>query len=104
MEQITDLLASGSSTSNLPSARTVSHSPIRPASASHQISTSSLQSSQQNLQIREDPKIGIFVEGLTQIHVNSKEQLLKYVELGIRRRNTNSTGMNKNSSRSHAIL
>lgn len=96
MEQITDLLynANGASGTNLNqhsshSQRTVSHSPIRPASAVHQISTSSLTGAQtqQNLQIREDPKIGIFVEGLTQIHVNSKEQLLKYVEMGIRKRN-----------------
>jgi len=28
------------------------------------------------LQIREDPKTGIFVEGLTQVHVKSKDQLL----------------------------
>jgi kinesin family protein 5 len=99
MEQITDLLSTTPSTPT--SARTSSHSPIRPQSSSagnlsHSASTS--------LPIREDPKIGIFVEGLTQVHVNSMEQLLKYVELGIRKRNQNSTGMNKNSSRSHAIL
>jgi kinesin family protein 15 len=53
MEQITDLLsnANGASGTNLNqnsshSQRTVSHSPIRPASAVHQISTSSLAGAQ----------------------------------------------------------
>lgn len=56
------------------------------------------------LQIREDPKTGIFVEGLTQVHVKTKEQLLQFVKMGMKRRQVNQTGMNKNSSRSHAIL
>ena len=56
------------------------------------------------MQIREDPKTGIFVHGLTQIHVKTKEQLLQYVQKGIKKRNVNVTGMNKNSSRSHAVL
>ena len=59
---------------------------------------------QAGLQIREDPKSGIFVEGLTQVHVKTKEQLLQFVKLGMKRRQVNQTGMNKNSSRSHAIL
>ena len=41
------------------------------------------------LQIREDPKTGIFVEGLTQVHVKSKEQLLQYVKQGMKRRQVN---------------
>lgn len=61
-------------------------------------------SQQSGLQIREDPKTGIFVEGLTQVHVKSKEQLLQYVKQGMKRRQVNQTGMNKNSSRSHAVL
>ena len=74
MEQITDLLSNTNGPTGTTlnqhsshSQRTVSHSPIRPATAAHQISTSSLNGAQlmQNLQIREDPKIGIFVEGLT---------------------------------------
>ena len=58
----------------------------------------------QNLQIREDPKTGIFVHGLTQIHVKTMQQLIMYVQTGLKRRNVNMTGMNKNSSRSHAVL
>ena len=56
------------------------------------------------LQIREDPKTGIFVEGLTQVHVKTKEQLLQFVKQGFKKRQVNQTGMNKNSSRSHALL
>ena len=54
--------------------------------------------------IHEDPKTGIFVDGLTQVHVKNKEQLLQYVAWGIKRRSVNQTGMNKTSSRSHAVL
>ena len=61
-------------------------------------------SQQAGLQIREDPKTGIFVDGLTQVHVKSKEQLLQFVKQGMKRRQVNQTGMNKNSSRSHAVL
>jgi hypothetical protein len=62
------------------------------------------QSSSSLLQIREDPKTGIFVDGLTQVSVKTKEQLLQYVAHGIKRRAVNQTGMNKTSSRSHAVL
>lgn len=36
--------------------------------------------------------------------MKSKEQLLQYVKQGMKRRQVNQTGMNKNSSRSHAVL
>ena len=107
MENIADLLVSNTSSQSNFSAtygrNTPSMSPIRQPNNS--VSTQSLQQqSGQNLQIREDPKTGIFVHGLTQIHVKTKEQLLQYVQKGIKRRNVNVTGMNKNSSRSHAVL
>jgi len=57
-----------------------------------------------NLQIREDPKTGIFVHGLKQIVVRDIGQLMHIVKLGARRRTTNSTNMNSSSSRSHAVL
>lgn len=38
------------------------------------------------------------------MHVKNKEQLLQYVAQGIKRRSVNQTGMNKTSSRSHAVL
>lgn len=55
MEQITDLLLPG----NTSSKRSLSPTPMR--SSLNNPSTTSLQ----NLQIREDPKTGIFVHGLT---------------------------------------
>ena len=57
-----------------------------------------------SLSIREDPKTGIFVHGLTQKKIHSKDELLSIVKRGARYRSTNSTTMNKTSSRSHAIL
>jgi len=93
MEHITDLLLA-------PEA-----SGARSNSALRNASTSSLGTTAgQNLQIREDPKTGIFVHGLTQIHVKTMQQLIAYVQAGLKRRNVNVTGMNKNSSRSHAVL
>lgn len=38
------------------------------------------------------------------MHVKSKDQLLQFVKQGMRKRQVNQTGMNVNSSRSHAIL
>ena len=99
MEHITDLLMgpdsknSGNTSGN------------RSQSAMRNSSLSSLNNAPgQNLQIREDPKTGIFVHGLTQIHVKTMQQLIMYVQAGLKRRNVNVTGMNKNSSRSHAVL
>jgi hypothetical protein len=54
--------------------------------------------------LREDPKTGIFVDGLTQVNVKSKDQLHQLIKLGAKRRSVNFTAMNKNSSRSHAVL
>jgi len=94
MEQITDLLLA-------PDAKSQNNKG-RSNSAMRNNSTSSLNG--HSLQIREDPKTGIFVHGLTQIHVKTMQQLITYVQQGLKRRNVNVTGMNKNSSRSHAVL
>lgn len=56
------------------------------------------------LQIREDPKTGIFVKGLKQIRVMNEEELLNLIKYGSKYRITSATSMNKTSSRSHAIL
>ena len=74
MEIITDLLltpdSKGGNTRDTSGNR--SHSALRNAS------TTSLNANQK-LQIREDPKTGIFVHGLTQIHVKTMQQLIMYV-------------------------
>ena len=56
------------------------------------------------LQIREDPKSGIFINGLTQALIRSPQELLGMIREAARVRSTGATSMNKNSSRSHAIL
>eukprot|EP00358_Blepharisma_japonicum_P002121 CAMPEP_0202953118 /NCGR_PEP_ID=MMETSP1395-20130829/43595_1 /ASSEMBLY_ACC=CAM_ASM_000871 /TAXON_ID=5961 /ORGANISM="Blepharisma japonicum, Strain Stock R1072" /LENGTH=360 /DNA_ID=CAMNT_0049665653 /DNA_START=203 /DNA_END=1281 /DNA_ORIENTATION=- len=56
------------------------------------------------LQIREDPKTGIFVGGLTQKIIQNEQELMYIIQEAARARSTGSTSMNKNSSRSHAVL
>ncbi|KAL0209050.1 hypothetical protein P9112_011637 [Eukaryota sp. TZLM1-RC] len=57
-----------------------------------------------NLPVREDPKSGIFVDGITQVQVDSPAQVLDYIREGAANRAISSTAMNKTSSRSHVIL
>ena len=47
----------------------------------------------ESLQIREDPKSGIFVQGLKQIRVTSEEELLNLIKYGSKFRFTSSTSM-----------
>jgi len=46
-----------------------------------------------NLQIREDPKNGIYVEGLTQKSVKSLFEVLHYIKDGVKNRMTSATNM-----------
>lgn len=57
-----------------------------------------------NLHIREDVKGNISVKGLTEVVVESSKELLKMLEQGSAARQTNSTAVNSQSSRSHAIF
>lgn len=41
------------------------------------------------MKLREDPKTGIFVDGLTQINVKGKEQLYQMIKIGAKRRSVN---------------
>jgi kinesin family member 5 len=56
------------------------------------------------LQIREDPKTGIFINGLEQVSVQNEFEVMRIISEAAKARSTSSTSMNKNSSRSHAIL
>ncbi|RLN89812.1 hypothetical protein BBJ28_00026012, partial [Nothophytophthora sp. Chile5] len=56
----------------------------------------------ENLQLREG-KAGIWVQGLTDIKVGSRQQAMEQMRLGSLRRITGSTEMNDRSSRSHAV-
>ena len=44
------------------------------------------------------------MDGLTQVNVKSKEQLHQLIKIGAKRSSVNYTAMNKQSSRSHAVL
>ena len=56
------------------------------------------------LEIREDPIKGIFINNVTEITTNSKEDIIKLLKKGNKNRTTEETDVNKTSSRSHAIL
>ncbi|RMD45020.1 hypothetical protein DV735_g33, partial [Chaetothyriales sp. CBS 134920] len=57
-----------------------------------------------NVQIREDAKGRIFVEGLTSVPVNSIDELLNVLNRGSTIRQTDATAINDRSSRSHAVF
>ncbi|XP_043484710.1 kinesin-like protein KIF16B [Leptopilina heterotoma] len=56
------------------------------------------------LRVREHPRLGPYVQGLTRHKVSNLGSLMSYVEEGIKARKTASTLQNPNSSRSHALL
>lgn len=58
----------------------------------------------EEVDIREDPKTGIRIVGLTEIPVKSWEETLKCLEHGSLNRRTGATAMNHQSSRSHAVF
>ena len=56
------------------------------------------------LKIRRDPKIGTYVQGLSESELTSAEGLTKVIDEGNKRRAVASTLMNAESSRSHAVV
>ena len=60
--------------------------------------------SNEYLDLREDPEKGIVVSGITEINVNNSNDMLKILKRGNRNRTQEATGANETSSRSHAIL
>jgi chromosome segregation ATPase len=57
-----------------------------------------------NVQIREDAKGRIYVEGLKSVPVNTIEELLSVLNHGSTIRQTDATAINERSSRSHAVF
>lgn len=55
-------------------------------------------------QLREDPKGGIYVSGLTVVDIRIEEELLRHIDRATANRKTASTMMNATSSRSHCIF
>lgn len=56
------------------------------------------------LPVNEDPHKGFYVKGLGDHVVNSKEEVLKHIEIGEAARRYAATAMNHHSSRSHTIF
>lgn len=63
-----------------------------------------LSGQRESLTVREHPVLGPYVEGLKQTAVSSAEQAMGFVASGNRHRSTCETAMNRDSSRSHAII
>nr|XP_033324140.1 kinesin-like protein KIF15 isoform X1 [Megalopta genalis] len=61
-------------------------------------------SSASGLRVREHPRLGPYVQGLTHHVVRTLGSLMSYVEEGTKARKTASTQQNPSSSRSHALL
>jgi len=55
------------------------------------------------LKIKEDPKRGIYVEGITEVCIVNEEELMEVLYTGETMRHIASTKLNKVSSRSHSI-
>ena len=57
-----------------------------------------------NLQLREDIRHGVYVEGLIEETVNNLSDTLSILKLGTQNRHVGCTSMNKESSRSHSVF
>jgi len=58
---------------------------------------------EQYLDLREDPINGTCIAGVTEYVVNEPKEVMNLLTIGNRRRTTEATGANDQSSRSHAI-
>ena len=56
------------------------------------------------LELKEDPQKGVYVKGLSDVVVESPEDLNKMLDKGLTARTTAATNMNAESSRSHSIF
>mmetsp|Transcript_15157 Transcript_15157/g.14744 ORF Transcript_15157/g.14744 Transcript_15157/m.14744 type:complete len:175 (-) Transcript_15157:1545-2069(-) len=55
------------------------------------------------LKIKEDPKRGVYVEGITEVCIVNEEEIMEVIYTGETLRHIASTKLNKLSSRSHSI-
>ncbi len=60
--------------------------------------------SKKNLNIRESPGMGIYVESLTTEYVTSEDEIYELLEMGSNNRVVSFTHMNATSSRSHSVF
>jgi hypothetical protein len=57
-----------------------------------------------NLKIREDPRKGVFVQGVSEWAVVKPDEIMELMKIGGKARATAKTNMNESSSRSHAVF
>lgn len=57
-----------------------------------------------NLRLREDPRRGVYVEGVTEERLTSSDHALLVVARGNEARKTSATAFNEGSSRSHTVI
>jgi hypothetical protein len=63
-----------------------------------------LRTDKKQLQIREDPKKGVYVEGVSEWAVVRPQEILELMKMGTKSRAIAKTNMNESSSRSHAVF
>lgn len=63
-----------------------------------------MRTEKKNLHIREDPRKGVFVDGVSEWAVVRPQEILELMKLGAKSRATAKTNMNESSSRSHAVF
>ncbi|KAG0556184.1 hypothetical protein KC19_11G032900 [Ceratodon purpureus] len=66
--------------------------------------TDLLEPTSTNLQMREDVRKGVYVENLTEIEVNSVQDVIQLLSQGSSNRKVAATNMNRESSRSHSVF
>lgn len=63
-----------------------------------------LRNDKKSLQIREDPKKGVYIEGVSEWAVVRPQEILELMKMGTKTRAIAKTNMNESSSRSHAVF
>ncbi|WOL11373.1 kinesin-like protein KIN-12A [Canna indica] len=66
--------------------------------------TDLLDSTQKNLQIREDVRTGVYVDCLTEEYVHTMKDVMRLLTKGLANRRTGATSVNMESSRSHCVF
>jgi len=63
-----------------------------------------LRNEKKQLNIREDPRKGVYVEGVSEWAVVKPQEILDLMKMGTKTRAIAKTNMNESSSRSHAVF
>lgn len=59
--------------------------------------------SKEGLEVREHPKTGVFVKGLSDVPVSSYDEIQRSINVGTQNRTIGQTNMNATSSRAHTV-